>query len=79
MNTVSIGEARRRLSRIVGAAERGEVTIITRHGRPVAKIVSADAAGERRLPDLSEFRASIQVRGRPLSQVVADARDEARY
>ena len=31
------------------------------------------------LPDLSEFRASIKVKGKPLSQAVIDRRKEARY
>ena len=31
------------------------------------------------LPDLTEFRKSIEIKGKPLSQTVIDMRDEERY
>ena len=36
-------EARKQLPDLLDAAENGETTIITRHGRPVAAIVPIDA------------------------------------
>jgi prevent-host-death family protein len=38
-------EARKQLPDLLDAAENGEATIITRHGRPVAAIVPVDAQG----------------------------------
>jgi prevent-host-death family protein len=38
MTTVSAYEAQTHLQRLLRAAERGETVIITRHGRPVAKL-----------------------------------------
>jgi prevent-host-death family protein len=78
MNRVNIREARRRLSDILKDAERGESTVITRRGREVARVnpVGGPAGG---LPDLSEFRASITVKGKHLSKVVASQRRGARY
>ena len=38
-------EARKQLPDLLDAAENGESTIITRHGRPVAAIVPVDAQG----------------------------------
>lgn len=35
----TLAEAKARLSALVSQAERGEETIITRHGKPVAKLV----------------------------------------
>jgi hypothetical protein len=35
--------------------------------------------GENRLPSLRDFRASLKLRGKPLSQTVIDARKEERY
>lgn len=37
-------EARARLAELLTAAEKGRATIITRYGRPVAKLVPAGAA-----------------------------------
>lgn len=39
MEPVSIYDAKTHLSRLVARAEQGEETVITRHGRPVARIV----------------------------------------
>jgi prevent-host-death family protein len=36
-------EARNRLPELLAAAEKGQSTIITRHGRPVAALVPIDA------------------------------------
>ena len=46
MKTVGTYEAKNRLSELIAKAERGEVTIITRNGQPVAQIApySHDAA-----------------------------------
>ena len=43
MRTVSITEAKRRLSRLVDAAADGEPFIITRAGKPVVKVVAVEA------------------------------------
>ena len=79
MDTVSIKEARERLSELVRAAERGEAVTITRRGKEVARIVPAAQGPLKPLPDLTEFRASIKIKGKPLSQTVIDMRKEARY
>ena len=79
MNRISIREARRRLSDIVDAAERGEKTVITRRGRQVAVVEPLLPTKGRTLPDLTEFRASIAVKGKSLSRVVAQKRKETRY
>jgi prevent-host-death family protein len=38
-------EARNQLPELLAAAEKGQATIITRHGRPVAALVSIEAYG----------------------------------
>ena len=68
MTTVGAYEAKTHLPRLIRAVERGETVIITRHGKPVAKLApledeQADLAGvmkemealRRRLP-----RASVE-------------------
>jgi prevent-host-death family protein len=79
MNTVNMKKAREHLSKLVGAAERGESVIITRRGKQVARIVPARRGPLRKLPDLAEFRASIKVKGKPLSKTVIAMRAQERY
>jgi len=79
MNTVNLKEARRRLSNLVKAAERGQSITITRRGKKVARLGPVRTKGKRGLPDLEAFRASIPVKGKPLSKIVSDMRAEERY
>jgi prevent-host-death family protein len=44
MRTIQLREAKATLSAVVDAAERGEATTITRHGRPAAVVVPVDEA-----------------------------------
>jgi prevent-host-death family protein len=43
VNTLHLREAKARLSALVEAAERGEATIITKHGRAAAMLVPVEA------------------------------------
>jgi len=79
MHRVSIREARQRLSQLVDAAERGESIAITRHGRQAACLGPPRPEGKPPVPDLTEFRQSIAVSGKPLSKVVIDARRQERF
>lgn len=56
-DTIEIGafEAKNRLSELLRAAEAGRSIVITRHGRPVAKLVPADDGASR---DLAELQAA---------------------
>jgi len=52
-NTKSVREARREFSRLLDAAERGDVTVITRRGRPVAALMPIhdhEVSERRQLP-----------------------------
>jgi prevent-host-death family protein len=40
---IAIAIAKGKLTQLVAAAERGERVIITRHGKPVARLVAAEA------------------------------------
>jgi len=44
MKTVGVSEAKTHLAQLLDAVERGEEVTITRHGRPVAKLVAAQPA-----------------------------------
>ena len=79
MDAVKMSAARRRLSELVRAAERGESVTITRRGKEVARIVPAEQKPLKPLPDLTEFRASIKIKGRSLSEELLAMRREERY
>jgi antitoxin Phd len=44
MNIINLRDAKANLSAVVEAAERGEATTITKHGRPAAVVVPVAAA-----------------------------------
>lgn len=79
MLSVNLREARRRIGYLVGAAERGEPVIITRRGKKVARIMPANDKPATGLPELAGFRASITVKGKPLSRIVIEERRDSRY
>jgi len=77
MTTVTLKEARQRLGQLVDAAERGERILITRRGRCVARLEAAEDKALMPLPDLTEFRASLQGEG-SLSDSLRELRTEER-
>jgi len=79
MDTISLKDARKRLGKLVEAAERGESVVITRRGRRVARLVPEEKKARCGPPDLTAFRASISVKGKSLSQTVIDMRKRERY
>jgi prevent-host-death family protein len=44
MKTIGLREAKAGLSAVIEAAERGELTTITKHGRPAAVVVPVETA-----------------------------------
>ena len=75
---VSVKEARNSIGKLLDRTQKGEEILISRRGKKVARLVPVDIS-EKRLPDLSDFRASIAVRGASLSQTVIDSRNMERY
>lgn len=45
MKTVGVLEAKTHLSKLLDAVEQGEEIVITRHGKPVARIVALNSRG----------------------------------
>lgn len=78
MIVASIKEARGNLSSLLQKVAHGEEVVITRHGKRIARI-TAPQGPQKRLPGLSDFRATLAVKGKPLSQAVIDARSEEKY
>ncbi len=62
MRTVQLRDAKATLSALVQAAEAGETTVLTRYGRPVAKLVPFDEGkdfGPRKRPNLIDWLRSM--------------------
>jgi prevent-host-death family protein len=77
--TVSAYEAKTHLPRLIRQVERGETVIITRHGKPVAKLAPVD---DRRRAEVAEIIARMKRararRPRMSVEEILAARDEGR-
>jgi len=78
MLEINVKEVRSNLSALLERVERGEEIIITRHGRKIARLISAHKT-RTSLPSLADFRSGIKIKGKPLSQAVIDSRGRERY
>lgn len=78
MLEINSKEARSNLSTILDRVEKGEEIIITRRGKRIARI-SNIINNPTPLQSLKKFRSRISIKGKPLSQVVIDQREEERY
>ncbi len=77
MLKINARDARGRMSELLNRVEQGEEVTILRRGKTIARMVPPKREAKR-LPDLTEFRASIKVKGLPLSAMVRKERDESR-
>ena len=63
MRSIQAAEAKARLSSLLDEVERGQTIVITRHGRPIARIVpEADhrqAGIARAMAEIEEFRKTM--------------------
>ena len=77
MSKVSVKEARNRISELLDRVEGGEEVTIQRRGKAIAKLIPLGRA-TKRLPDLSEFRAKIRIKG-SLTEALYKERRGSRY
>jgi len=75
---INAKEARGKLSSLLKRVEKGDEIVVVRRGKQVARLVPFRRK-EKHLPQLREFRASIKVKGEPLSVAVLHGREEERY
>jgi prevent-host-death family protein len=75
MVTVTVVEAKARLSELIDKAVAGEEVVITRHGKPVAQMSAAKPA-KQPVPDLTEFRARMPRLRKPSHVLIREMRDE---
>ena len=79
MREIGAFEAKNKLSELLDLAEHGEEIVITRHGRPVAKLVPArhgvDREGARRAAaEIREMSKGISLGGPKIKDLIDEGR-----
>jgi prevent-host-death family protein len=78
MKTIGAFEAKNRLSELLEAAENGEEVMITKHGRPVAKLTPVDnfdrARAREAIEWMKEFRKKHPLRGLKIKDLINEGR-----
>ncbi|HEX7406291.1 MAG TPA: type II toxin-antitoxin system prevent-host-death family antitoxin [Candidatus Binatia bacterium] len=74
MRAAGIRQARQHLSILLDEVGKGHEVLITDRGRPVARLVPPLPESTRPWSSHRRFRASIRLRGRPLSESVSEGR-----
>ncbi len=79
METIQASEAKTRFLSILDDVEKGASVIITRHGKPVARLVPEAAADAERIERAAKAILEIRKRTKPVSlEEILSARDEGR-
>jgi prevent-host-death family protein len=74
MRTASVGEVQKNFAKILNSIDAGEAVVITRRGRPVARLI---AMGPRQKIEWPDFLADAEeLPGTPLSDILEHAREE---
>jgi len=76
MRSAGIREARQNLSALLEEVRKGREIVLTDRGRPVARIVPPVRQAARAFSSHRRFRASIRLRGKPLSASVVEERED---
>lgn len=78
MVTIGAFEAKNRLSELLDAAENGAEIVITKHGRPVAKLVPVEAFDRAKAREAAEwlmaFRKKHPLRGLKIKDLINEGR-----
>lgn len=76
MKKVPVNEVREQLAKYLTEAERGEEVVITRHNKPIAKLVNYEEPKKPKFPDMEEFRNNLNVKGSVLSTLLEMRKEE---
>lgn len=78
MKKVGVYEAKTHLPRLLDEVERGETVLITRHGRPVARLMPVPEARRRGIDEtiaaIREFRKGNRLAGITLRELIEEGR-----
>ena len=74
-STISLADAKARLSELIARAEAGEEIVVTRHGQPVARI-TAVRPPKQAIPSMAAFRATMPRMRTSSARLIGQLRDE---
>lgn len=75
MESISVAGAKAHLSDILNRVEAGEEIVITRRGRPVARLTGLKRT-LKPVPSLKDFRLTIPPARTPAAKIIRQMRDE---
>jgi len=78
MLEINIKELRDQLAQFINQVEAGEEIAITRRGKVVARLITPPQTPAQ-FPDLTEFRASIKLKGEGALETLLHLREETNY
>jgi prevent-host-death family protein len=76
MRIAGIREARQNFSALLAEVKKGREIVITKRGRPVAKLVPHDRPVRGGVPNLAAFRRRMPVFDPPLSATLEEDRED---
>lgn len=74
MKTATVGEIQKNFAEVLRQIKSGEEVVVTKRGRPVAKITALGARRDIKWPDF--FQECVEIKGRPLSKIVVEDRED---
>lgn len=74
METATVGEIQKNFAEVLRRIRSGEEVIVTKRGKPVAKITALGAKQDIDWPDF--FQECMDIEGTPLSEIVVEGRED---
>ena len=74
MKTASVGEIQKNFARVLSGINDGQEILITKRGKPVARIVSLAPQREIEWPDF--YNEAIDLKGKSISEIVIEDRED---
>ena len=74
METASVGEIQKNFARVLSGITNGKEIIITKRGKPVARIVPLPPKSDIEWPDF--YNEAIDLKGKPISEIVIEGRED---
>ena len=74
MKTASVGEIQKNFARVLSGINDGKEIIITKRGKPIARIMSLPPKSEIEWPDF--YNEAIDLKGKPISEIVIEGRED---
>ena len=74
METATVGEVQKNFAGILNKIKSGEEIIITKRGKPVAKITAMGAKKDIEWPDF--FKESLVMKGKSIGRIIIDGRED---